>query len=88
MSTVKNIKKKKNNPEVYAIVGSKAIGPVFVLILCGLMVSTTSASRFEVFPCSFSSSFFILFSIMITSRREGGAGLFATRAFVCLFCTC
>ena len=56
-----------------------------VLILCGLMVYTTSASCFEVFPCSFSSSFFILFSIMITSRGEGEAGLCATRAFFCLF---
>ena len=61
---------KKNNPVVYAIDRSKAVGRVFVLIVCGLMVYTTGASCFKVFPCSLSSSFFILFSIVITSRGE------------------
>ena len=32
------------------------------------------------------SCFFILFSIVITSLGEEGAGLCASRAFVCLFC--
>ena len=45
------------------------------------------ASCFKVFPCSLSSCFFIPFSIVITSLGEEGAGLCASRAFVCLFCT-
>ena len=52
------------------------------------VVYTTGASCFKVFPCSLSSCFFILFSIVITSLGEEGAGLCASRAFVCLFCTC
>ena len=87
MSTVKKCLK-NNNPVVYAIDRSKAVGPMFVLILCGLVVYTTGASCFKVFPYSLSSSFFILFSIVITSHGERGASLCATRAFVCLFCTC
>ena len=79
---------KKHNPLVYAIDRSKAVGRVFVLILGGLVVYTTGASCFTVYPCSLSSSFFILFSIVIASRGERGASLCATRAFVCLFCTC
>ena len=51
------------------------------------MVYITGASCFEVFPCSLSSCFFTLFSIVITSHGEEGAGLSASRAFVCLFCT-
>ena len=39
-------------------------------------------------PCSLSSCFVILFSTVITSLGEEGAGLCASRAFVCLFCTC
>ena len=42
------------------------------------MVCTTGASCFKVFPCSLTSCFFILFSIV-----EEGAGLCASRAFVC-----
>ena len=49
---------------------------------------TTGASCFKVFPCSLSSCFFILFSIVITSLGEEGAGLCGSRAFVCLFCMC
>ena len=53
------------------------------------MVYTTGASCFKVFPCeALASCFFILFSIVITSLGEEGAGLCASRAFVCLFCTC
>ena len=46
------------------------------------------ASCFEVFPCSLSSCFVISFSIVITSLGEEGTGLCASRAFVCLLCTC
>ena len=45
------------------------------------------ASYFKVFPCSLSSCFVIPFSIVIPSLGEEGAGLYASRAFVCLFCT-
>ena len=37
---------------------------------------------------SLSSCFVIPFSIVISSLGEEGAGLCASRAFVCLFCTC
>ena len=53
-------------------------------LLCGLWFYTTGAS-FKVFPYSLSSCFFILFSIVITLLVEEGAGLCASRAFVCLF---
>ena len=43
------------------------------------------ASCFKVFLCSLSSCFFISFSIVIASLGEEGAGLCASRAFVCLF---
>ena len=43
------------------------------------------ASCFKVFPCSLSSCFLISFSIVIASLGEEGAGLCASRAFVCLF---
>ena len=46
------------------------------------------ASCFKVFPCSLSLGFVIPFSIVIISLGEEGAGLCASRAFVCLFCTC
>ena len=39
------------------------------------------ASCFKVFPCSLSTCFFILFRILITTLREEGAGLGASRAF-------
>ena len=42
----------------------------------------------KVYPCSLSSCFFIVFSIVITSLGEEGGGMCASRAFVCLFCTC
>ena len=52
------------------------------------MVYITCASCFKVFPCSLSSCFFILFSIVITSLGEERAGLCASRVcFVCVsFC--
>ena len=46
------------------------------------------ASCFKVLTYSLSSCFVIPFSIVITSFEEEGAGLCASRAFVCLFCTC
>ena len=45
------------------------------------------ASCFKVFPFSLSSRFFSPFCTVITSLREEGAGLCASRAFVCLFGT-
>ena len=47
------------------------------------MVYTTVALCFKVFPCSLSSCVFVLFSIVITSLREEGAVLCASRAIVC-----
>ena len=47
------------------------------------MIYTTGASCFKGFPCSLSSCFFILFSIVITSLGEEGAGLCASLAFIC-----
>ena len=47
------------------------------------LVYKISASCFIVFPCSLSSCFAIPFSIVITSLGEDGAGLYASRAFVC-----
>ena len=45
------------------------------------------ASRFKVLPYSSFSRFVISFSIVITSLGGEGAGLCASRAFVCLFYT-
>ena len=46
------------------------------------------ASCFRVLSCSLSSCFYISFSLVITSIGKDRAGLYASRAFVCLFCTC
>ena len=46
----------------------------------------TDASYFKVFPCSLASCSFILFSIVITSLGEEGAGLCASPAFFVGFC--
>ena len=57
-----------------------------ILSLCGsLRFILRGASCFKVFSCSLSSCFFISFSIVITSLGAEGAGLCASRAFVCLF---
>ena len=58
------------------------------LLGVGLWFILRGASCFKVFPCSLSSCFVFPFSIVITSLGEEGAGLCASRAFVCLFCTC
>ena len=75
-------------PVVYATDRSKAVVPVFFLFCVALWFILQDASCFKVFPCSLSSCFVIPFSIVITSLGEDGAGLCASRAFVCLFCTC
>ena len=67
---------------------SKAVVPVLFLFCVALWFILRSASCFKVVPCSLSSCFVIPFSIVITSLGEEGAGLCASRAFVCLFCTC
>ena len=70
---------------VYATYRSKAVVPVLFLFCVALWFILRSASCFKVFPCSLSSCFFISFSIVIASLGEEGAGLCASRAFVCLF---
>ena len=46
------------------------------------------APCFKVFLCSLSSCLVIPFSSVVTSLGLEGAGLCASRAFVCLFSTC
>ena len=58
------------------------------LFCVSLLFILRGALCFKVFPCSLSSCFFISLSIVITSLGKEGAGLCASRAFVCLFCTC
>ena len=73
---------------VYATDRSKAVVPVLFLFCVALWFVLQSASCFIVSSCSLSSRFFIPLSIVISSLWEEGAGLCASRAFVCLFCTC
>ena len=61
---------------------------MFFLFCVALRFILRGAPCFKVFPCSLSSCFVIPFSIVITSLGEEGAGLCASRAFVCLLCTC
>ena len=58
------------------------------LFFAALWFILRSASCFKVFPCSLSSCFVIPLRIVITSLAEEEDGLCASRAFVCLFCTC
>ena len=44
--------------------------------------------RNKVFPCSLSSCFVVPFSIVMNSLGENGAGLCASRAFVCFVSFC
>ena len=67
---------------------SKAVVPVLFLFCVALWFILQHASCFKVFPSSLSSCFVLLFDIVITSLGEEGAGLCASRAFVCLLCTC
>ena len=73
---------------IYATDRSKVVVPALFLLYVALWFILRGASCFKVFPCSLSSCFFIPFSIVITSLGEEGAGLCASHAFVCLFCTC
>ena len=77
-----NSKRSLNPPVVYAAYHSKVV--VLVVFLVALLFILWGASCL-VFPCSMSSCFFSPFSIVITSLGEEGAGLCASRAFVCLF---
>ena len=79
LSTVKNI---LNPSVVYATDRSKAVVPVLFLFCVSLWFILRDASCFEVCPCSLFSCFVTLFSIVITSLGEEGAGLCASRAFV------
>ena len=75
-------------PCSYATDRSKAVVPVLFLLCVALWFILRGALCFRVLPCSLSSCVFIPFSTVIFSLREDGAGLCASRAFVCLFCTC
>ena len=46
------------------------------------------ASCFNVLPYTLSPCFYIPFSIVVTPLREERAGLCASRAIACVFCTC
>ena len=74
-------------PVVYATGCSKAMVPVLFLFYVTLWLILRGASCFKVLPCSLFSCFFIPFSIVITTLGREGAGLCASCAFVCLFCT-
>ena len=56
------------------------------IFLCGFVVYTTGASCFKVFLCSLSSCVIISYSIVTTLLGEEGAGLCASRVFVCFVC--
>ena len=85
IKTVKNIFKP---PVVYATDRSKTMVPVVLFLFCvAFWFILRGDACFKVFPCSLSSCFFIPFSIVITSLGEEGAGLRASCAFDCLFCT-
>ena len=70
---------------VYAADRSKAVVPMLFLFCVALWFILRGASFFKVFPRSLSSCFVIPFSIVITSLGEEGAGLCASRAYICLF---
>ena len=61
---------------------------MFLLFCVALWFKLRGASCFGVFPCPLSSCFVIPFSIVVASLEEEEAGLCASRAFVCLLCTC
>ena len=76
-----------NPPVVYGFDRSKAVVAVLFLFCVVLWFILQGASCL-VLPCSlFSCCFFSPFSIVITSFGEERAGLCASRASVCLFCT-
>ena len=53
--------------------------------LCGLYHGTLNVLKSSHALCP---RFSVCFSILITSLGEEGAGLCASRTFVCLFCAC
>ena len=61
---------------------------VLFLFCVALWFILRGTSCLKVFPCSLPSCCFIPFIIVVSSLREEGAGQCASRAFVCLFCTC
>ena len=75
-------------PHLHATDRFNAVVPVLFLFFAALWFILRSASCFKVFPCSLSSCFVIPLRIVITSLGEEEDGLCASRAFVCLFCTC
>ena len=81
MSTVKHIFK---SPVVYATDRSKAMVPVLFLFCVALwfILRARDVLKSSRALCPHVSS---LFSILITSLGEEGAGLCASHAFVCLF---
>ena len=72
----------------YSHQSSKAVVSVLFLFCVPLWFMLRGASCFIVLPCYLSSCFFFTFNIVIASLGEEGAGLCASRAFVCLFCMC
>ena len=85
MSTVKTI---LNRLVVYATDRSKAVSRCFSysVWLCGLYYSAFHVLKSSRALCPL--CFVIPFSIVITSLGEEGVGLCASRAFICLLCTC
>ena len=73
---------------VYATDRFKAVIPMFFLFCVFLWFILRGASCFKVFPCSLASCLVISLSIVIASLGEEGAGMCASRTFVCLFCAC
>ena len=70
---------------VYATDRSTALVPVLLLFCVALCFILRGASCFKVFWCSLSTCFVILFSGVITSLGEEGAGLRASLLLVHLF---
>ena len=71
----------------YATDRSKAVVPMLFVFYLAVWLILRGASSFKVFPYPLSSCCFISFSIVIISIGKEGAGLCASRTFVCLFCT-
>ena len=71
-----------NLPLVHATDRSKVAVPVLFLILCSFVTLTTGRLVFSRALCP---RFCVCFSILITSIGEEGAGICASRTFVCVF---
>ena len=56
--------------------------------MCGSVVNTTERFRFYSLALLFVLVSLYSFSIVVTSIGEEGAGLYASHAFVSVFCTC